>query len=77
MSQSQFKAPERHGFDIISYVLHVTEDINSFESSTYQEAISYYETKEWKMAMNKDMKFLQRNQTWDLVELLKGIRVVG
>jgi len=45
--------------------------------STYQEAISYSEVEEWRMAMNKEMESLKKNQTWDLVELLEGRQVVG
>ena len=29
------------------------------------------------MVVNKEMKSLQKNHTWDLVELLKGRKVVG
>ena len=29
------------------------------------------------MVVNKEMKSLQKNHTWDLVELLKGRQVVG
>ena len=76
-SQRQIKAPERYVFDIVSYALHVAEEIDSFEPTTYQEAISCFEVEEWTIAMNKEMESLQKNQTWDLVELPKGRRVVG
>ena len=39
-SQKQIKALKRYDFDIVSYALHVAEDIDSFELSTYQEIIS-------------------------------------
>ena len=56
-SQRQIKALERYGFDnIMSYVLQVAEEINSFKQTTYQEAISYFEAKEWMMAMNEKME---------------------
>ena len=72
-SQRQIKEPERYGFDnIMSYALQIVEEINSFEPTTYQEAISYFEVEEWMMAMNKKMESLLKNQTWDLVELSKG-----
>ena len=76
-TQRQIKAPKRYGFDIVSYALQVEEDINSFESCTYQEAISCSKVEEQKMAMDEEMESLQKNQTWDLAELLEGKRVVG
>ena len=34
-------------------------------------------SKEWKMAMDEEMKALQRNKTWDLVPLPQGKKVIG
>ena len=62
---------------MVSYVLQVVEEINSFEPTTCQETIFCYEAEEWMMAMNKEMKSLQKNQTWDLIELPKGRQAVG
>ena len=60
--QRQIKAPERYDFDnIVSYALHVEEEIDSFESTTYQEAISCSEAEEWMMAMNEEMESFQKN----------------
>jgi len=42
----------------VSYALQVVEEIDSFEITTYQEAISYSESEEWTMAMNKEMESL-------------------
>ena len=53
------------------------EEINSFEPTTCQETIFCSEAEEWMMAMNKEMKSLQKNQTWDLIELPKGRQAVG
>ena len=50
-SQRQIKAPKRYDFDIVSYALQVAEEIDSFEPTTYWEAISYFEAKEWTMTM--------------------------
>ena len=34
-------------------------------------------SQEWKMAMDEEMKALQRNKTWDLVPLPQGKKVIG
>jgi len=34
-SHRKIKAPERYGFDIVSYALQIIEDIDSFEPTTY------------------------------------------
>ena len=59
-SQRQIKAPKRYDFDIVSYALQVAEEINSFEPTTYHEANWYSEAKEWMMAINEEMKSLQK-----------------
>ena len=41
--------------NIESYALHVAKEIDSFEPTTYQEAISYFKVEEWTMDMNKEM----------------------
>ena len=76
-SHRQIKVVERYGFDIMSYALQVAIEIDSFKPTTYQEVISCSETKQWAMAINEDMESLQKNQTWDLVDLPEGRQVVG
>ena len=77
-SQRQIKAPEICGFDnIVSYALLVAKEIISFEPTTYLEEIFCSESKKWTMTINEEMESLQKNQTWDLVELLEGRQVVG
>ena len=76
-SQRQIKAPNRYGFNIVSYALQVVKEIDSFESTTYQEAICCSEAEEWTMDMNEEMESIQNNQTWDLVELPEDKQVVG
>ena len=41
---------------------------------TIQEALK---SKEWKKAMNEEMRALEKNKTWDVVELPKGKKPVG
>lgn len=61
----------------MSYALQVAKEIDSFNLTTQQEAISYFEAEEWAMAMNEEMGSLQKNQTWELVELPEGKTLVG
>jgi len=53
----------------VSYAPQVAKEINSFEPTTYQEAISNSEVEERMMVMNEKMETLQKSQTWDLFEL--------
>ena len=47
------------------------------EPSTVKQALSSNESKQWKAAMTSEIKSLQDNQVWDLVELPKGRRTVS
>jgi hypothetical protein len=47
------------------------------EPSCYQETIKVSKTAKRKEAMQKEMDSLERNKTWDLVELPKDMKVVG
>lgn len=44
---------------------------------TYKEALSRSDSKEWLNAMKEEMKALQNNKTWDLVELPRGGKLIG
>jgi hypothetical protein len=46
------------------------------EPSFFQEAIKESESAQWKKAMKEEMDGLERNKTWDLVELPKDKKVV-
>ena len=63
MSQRKTKSPERYEFYIVSYVLQVVDDLDVFRPSTYQEAISCSEAREWPVIMNEEMESLWKNQT--------------
>ncbi|KAG8493115.1 hypothetical protein CXB51_010427 [Gossypium anomalum] len=64
--------------DLVTYVLNVTEDIYANqEPSNYSEAISYEDSEKWMFAIQKEMKSLHKNKTWDLVELPKGKKGLG
>ena len=45
----------------MSYVLQIVENIDSFEPTTYKEAISCSKTKVLTMTMNEEMESLQKN----------------
>ena len=61
----------------MSYTLQVAKEIDSFKPTTYQEVISCSEVEKCTMAINEEMESLLKNQTWYLVELPKGRRVLG
>jgi hypothetical protein len=50
---------------------------NDGEPSCYQEEINDIDNVKWKMAMKQEMDCLEKNKTWDLVELPKDRKVVG
>jgi len=47
------------------------------EPFSYCDAIDSKESKEWLIAMNEKVESFQKNQTWELVELPKGKRIIG
>jgi hypothetical protein len=59
------------------YVSSVALVSNDGEPSCYQEAMKVSESVKWKEAMKEEMDALERNKTWDLVELPKDRKVVG
>ena len=74
----QINPPIRYGFeDMVAYALQAAEEIESPEPSTYREAISGAEAANWVAAMGEEMESLHKNQTWELVKLPRGRRVVG
>lgn len=71
------KAPRRYDdeeADIVAYALEVAEGID--EPSTYSEVVSSVDSDKWIMAMQEEMESLQKNKTWELVELPKGKNAV-
>ena len=47
------------------------------ELSTYQEALNSPDASLWMITMQEEMEVLYKNQTWELVELLKGQKASG
>ena len=68
------KPPTRHGFeDLVSYALMTS----SGDPTNFKEAVHSQEKGSWMGAMEEEMLFLNKNQTWELVELPKGKRAIG
>ena len=67
--------PTRYGWDDdhVSFVL-VTE---TGEPDTYREAIETDDHSKWIKAMEQKMEYLDRNQIWTLVDLLKDSMAIG
>ena len=47
------------------------------ESCTYHDIVDNKELKHWLTITNKEIESLQKNKTWELVQLLERKRVVG
>eukprot|EP00253_Pinus_taeda_P023095 PITA_23095 len=71
---TRIKRPLRRYGD---YVTSVAFTANENEPLCYQEAIEGLKSDKWKAAMKDEMMALNKNSTWDLVELPKGRKTVG
>ena len=64
--------------DLICYALTAAEEIEgSVELRNFKEAHESEERQLWLHAMEEELEALRKNNTWRLVELPKGQRVVG
>jgi hypothetical protein len=70
---SRVRNPPTRYEDFVSSVDLVSID---GEPSCFQEVIKVSESAQWKKAMKEEMDALERNKTWDLVELPKDRKVV-
>jgi hypothetical protein len=68
------RVPPRRYDDFVSSVFLSTNDD---EPLCYQEAVKGSNNDKWKEAMKDEMKALERNVTWDLVELPRDMKTVG
>ena len=67
------KPPTKYCFeDLVSYAL-IT---SSGDPINFQEVVHSQEKGRWMGAMEEEMQSLQKNQTWELVELPKGKRAI-
>ncbi|KAL0328141.1 UNVERIFIED_CONTAM: Retrovirus-related Pol polyprotein from transposon TNT 1-94 [Sesamum calycinum] len=71
--RTNVKSPSRLGYeDMVSFALLISGD----ELTTFYGAITSQE-KEWMGAMVEEMESLQKNHTWELVQLLEGKKFIG
>ncbi|KAL1204478.1 Retrovirus-related Pol polyprotein from transposon TNT 1-94 [Cardamine amara subsp. amara] len=61
---------------MVGYALQVAEEVDTYEPSTYREAISRSEAERWFAAMGDEMESHQKNNTWDLVTQPHGRKIV-
>ena len=61
---------------MVGYALQVAEEVDTYEPSTYREAISSYASEKWFASMGDEMESQEKNHTWDLVTLPPGRKVV-
>jgi hypothetical protein len=71
---TQVRVPPRRYDDFVSSVSLSTNDD---EPSCYHEAMKGSNSDKWKEAMKDEMKALERNATWDLVEIPRDRKTVG
>jgi hypothetical protein len=60
----------------VTYALSVVEEIEGVEPSNYSEAIISIDGNNWMAAMHDEMESLEKNGTWDLVQLPKGKKTI-
>src|SRR4051812_8609125 len=62
---------------MVVYALSVAESLDLQEPSSYREAISGSDADQWICAMGEEIESLRKNQTWQLVSLPEGQKVVN
>ena len=63
--------------DLVAYALNVAKGIDSrVEPSNYSKAVNCDDSGKGMIAMQEEIKSLHKNDTWDLVRLLKGKKTV-
>ena len=65
--------PPKRYTDFVSSVLFTDDG----EHSCFQEVIDFVDNAKWKMEMKEEMDSLDKNKTWELVELPKYRKIVG
>jgi len=54
-----------------------TEDGDHLEPNSYQAALRDPEWDKWRRAMKEEMMSMGKNHTWDLVDKLESIKIIG
>jgi hypothetical protein len=60
----------------VANALSVAEEIEGVEPSNYPEAIISANGNNWMVAMHDEMESVEKNGTWDLMQLPKGKKTV-
>ena len=69
----EIKPPLRYAHaDYVAYAMTVSEGVDNSDRSSFEEAIKSDSVDKWLSAMQEEMESLQKNCTWDLVELPKN-----
>ena len=67
---TNYKEGENLSDDDNTNAMLVTED----DQVTFEDAVK---RKKWRVAMVKEMEAIERNQTWELTDLPKGVKPIG
>lgn len=63
---------------MIVYALSIIkETLDANEYSKFLEILSHEDADNWLITIEEEIEFFHKNQTWELVEALKGKKVVG
>ena len=62
---------------MVAFALSVVDDIEGEEPSSYREAVTSKESSKWQLAMQEEIESLQKNNTWKLVKVPLGQKIVG
>ncbi len=68
------KKPERYG-DLITNCVYVNY-VNANVPDTFEEAINAIDSHEWKKAMDSEIRCLNKNETWQVVEKPKDKKII-
>ncbi|KAH9722805.1 hypothetical protein KPL70_006847 [Citrus sinensis] len=72
------RMPKKYGItNLISYALSVAEELSGEEPMSYKEAMCRSGKANWRAAMEEELAFLKKNNTWILVEKPLNKRLVG
>lgn len=75
-SERHVEPPDRYGWEPQDYVAFVL--LTEIEDpSSYKEVIETDDSDRWITTMKSEMKSLDRNQIWDLIDLPKGSKEIG
>ena len=61
----------------VAFALSVSEEIDCEEPRSYDEAMRSKDAKKWNTGMDDEMCSLDKNKTWNLVDLPKGKKAIG